>query len=52
MTQLWHGQHNATVPMGPRRGRVPPLPTQVFNMYHPEIGGNGSEFRIKVVDKP
>jgi uncharacterized protein YfaS (alpha-2-macroglobulin family) len=52
MTHLWHGQHVANYRMRAETpGDFHALPSQVFNMYHPEIGGNSNEFRIKVVDK-
>jgi uncharacterized protein YfaS (alpha-2-macroglobulin family) len=52
MTRLWHGQHVAQYRMRAETpGDFHALPSQVFNMYHPEIGGNSKEFRIKVVDK-
>jgi alpha-2-macroglobulin len=52
MTTLWRGQHIATYRMRAETpGSFHVLPSQVFNMYHPEIGGNSEEFRIKVVDK-
>lgn len=52
MTHLWHGQHVAQYRMRAETpGDFHALPSQVFNMYHPEIGGNSQEFRIKVVDK-
>ena len=52
MTHLWHGRHVAQYRMRAETpGDFHALPAQVFNMYHPEIGGNGGEFRIKVVDK-
>src|SRR6185295_14756400 len=52
MTHLWHGQHVAQYRMRAETpGDFHALPSQVFNMYHPEIGGNSNEFRIKVVDK-
>jgi uncharacterized protein YfaS (alpha-2-macroglobulin family) len=52
MTRLWHGRHVAQYRMRAETpGDFHALPAQVFNMYHPEIGGNGAEFRIKVVDK-
>jgi len=52
MTTLWRGQHVATYRMRAETpGSFHVLPSQVFNMYHPEIGGNSEEFRVKVVDK-
>jgi hypothetical protein len=52
MSTLWQGRHQAAYVMRAETpGDFHVLPTQVFNMYHPEIGGNGAEFRIKVVDK-
>ncbi|MBI3856252.1 MAG: hypothetical protein HY293_11235 [Planctomycetes bacterium] len=52
MKHLWHGQHTASYRMRAETpGDFHALPSQVFNMYHPEIGGNSNEFRIKVVDK-
>ena len=52
MTTLWRGQHVANYRMRAETpGSFHVLPSQVFNMYHPEIGGNSTEFRIKVVDK-
>ncbi|HVR86653.1 MAG TPA: alpha-2-macroglobulin family protein, partial [Planctomycetota bacterium] len=51
MTRLWHGQHVAKYRMRAETpGDFHALPSQVFNMYHPEIGANSQEFRIKVVD--
>jgi len=52
MTTLWRGQHTANYRMRAETpGDFHALPSQVFNMYQPEIGGNSEEFRIKVVDK-
>jgi hypothetical protein len=52
MTHLYHGQHVAQYRMRAETpGDFHALPSQVFNMYHPEIGGNSAEFRIKVEDK-
>jgi uncharacterized protein YfaS (alpha-2-macroglobulin family) len=52
MSTLWQGKHQvAYVMRAETPGDFHVLPTQVFNMYHPEIGGNAGEFRIKVVDK-
>jgi uncharacterized protein YfaS (alpha-2-macroglobulin family) len=52
MTRLWHGRHEASYRMRAETpGDFHALPSQVFNMYQPEIGGNGAEFRIKVVDR-
>jgi len=52
MTHLWHGQHVAQYRMRAETpGDFHALPSQVFNMYHPEIGGNSGEFRIRVVDR-
>jgi uncharacterized protein YfaS (alpha-2-macroglobulin family) len=52
MTTLWQGRHQASYVMRAETpGDVHALPAGVFNMYHPTIGGNSAEFRIKVVDK-
>lgn len=52
MTRLWHGRHDARYRMRAETpGDFHALPSQVFNMYQPEIGANSSEFRIKVVDR-
>jgi uncharacterized protein YfaS (alpha-2-macroglobulin family) len=52
MTQLWHGHHEARYRMRAETpGDFHALPAQVWNMYHPEIGANSREFRVKVVDK-
>lgn len=52
MTRLWHGRHVASYRMRAETpGDFHVLPAQVFNMYHPQIGGNSQEFRIKVVDR-
>jgi len=52
MTTLWRGQHIANYRIRAETpGDFHVLPSQVFNMYHPEIGGNSNEFRFKVVDK-
>ncbi|HZE96724.1 MAG TPA: alpha-2-macroglobulin family protein [Planctomycetota bacterium] len=52
MTRLWHGNHEARYRMRAETpGSFHALPSQVFNMYHPEIGANSGEFRIRVVDK-
>ncbi len=52
MTHLWHGRHDARYRMRAETpGDFHALPSQVFNMYQPEIGANSAEFRIKVVDK-
>jgi uncharacterized protein YfaS (alpha-2-macroglobulin family) len=52
MTNLWTNHDNVvTYTM---RAEVPgsydTLPALVFNMYHPQIGGNSAGFRLKVVD--
>lgn len=52
MTNLWTNHDNViTYTM---RAEVPGsysiLPATVYNMYHPQIGGNSAEFKIKVVD--
>ncbi len=52
MTTLGRGRHVANYVMRAETpGDFHVLPTAVFNMYHPEIGGNSGEFRIKVKDK-
>ena len=52
MTTLWQGTHTASYVMRAETpGDFHALPAGVFNMYHPQIGGNSAEFRIKVVDK-
>ncbi len=52
MTTLWQGRHTASYVMRAETpGDFHALPAGVFNMYHPTIGGNSGEFRIKVVDK-
>ncbi len=52
MTTLWQGRHTANYVMRAETpGDFHALPAGVFNMYHPTIGGNSAEFRIKVVDK-
>ncbi len=52
MTTLGRGTHTAQYVMRAEApGDVHILPAGVFNMYHPQIGGNSSEFRLKVVDR-
>jgi uncharacterized protein YfaS (alpha-2-macroglobulin family) len=52
MTTLGRGTHRAQYLMRAEApGDVHILPAGVFNMYHPQIGGNSSEFRLKVVDR-
>jgi uncharacterized protein YfaS (alpha-2-macroglobulin family) len=52
MSTLGQGRHIASYVMRAETpGDFHVLPTGVFNMYHPQIGGNSSEFRIKVKDK-
>jgi alpha-2-macroglobulin len=52
MTTLGRGTHTAQYVMRAEApGDVHILPAGVFNMYHPQIGGNSSEFRLKVKDR-
>jgi len=52
MSTLWQGRHQASYVMRAETpGDFHALPAAVFNMYHPQIGGNSAEFRIKVKDK-
>jgi hypothetical protein len=52
MTTLGRGTHTATYVMRAETpGDFHVLPAGVFNMYHPEIGGNSAEFRLRVVDR-
>jgi uncharacterized protein YfaS (alpha-2-macroglobulin family) len=49
MTRLSQGRSEASYVMRAETpGEFHVLPCQVFNMYHPEIGGNSSEFGITV----
>ena len=49
MSTLRRGIRTATYVMRAESpGDFHVLPTTVFNMYHPQIGGNSAEFRIKV----
>ncbi|HYE98036.1 MAG TPA: hypothetical protein VEJ18_03950, partial [Planctomycetota bacterium] len=50
MTSLPRGvQRVSYVMRAEAPGEVHILPAVVFNMYHPEIGGNSDEFRLKVL---
>lgn len=52
MTTLGRGTHTAQYVMRAEApGDVHILPAGVFNMYHPQIGGNSSEFRLRVKDR-
>jgi hypothetical protein len=52
MTTLGRGRHTASYVMRAETpGDFHVLPAAVFNMYHPEIGGNSAEFRIRVKDR-
>jgi uncharacterized protein YfaS (alpha-2-macroglobulin family) len=52
MTRLGQGRHTASYQMRAETpGDFHALPAGVWNMYHPQIGGNSAEFRIKVVDR-
>jgi hypothetical protein len=52
MSTLWQGRHQASYVMRAETpGDFHVLPAGVFNMYHPQIGGNSAEFRVKVKDK-
>ncbi|HEX7897430.1 MAG TPA: MG2 domain-containing protein [Planctomycetota bacterium] len=52
MTTLHRGTHSVQYVMRAEApGDVHILPAGVFNMYHPQIGGNSSEFRLKVKDR-
>jgi alpha-2-macroglobulin len=52
MTTLGRGTHTVQYVMRAEApGDVHILPAGVFNMYHPQIGGNSSEFRLRVKDK-
>ena len=52
MTTLGRGTHTVQYRMRAEApGDVHILPAGVFNMYHPQIGGNSSEFRLKVNDR-
>jgi uncharacterized protein YfaS (alpha-2-macroglobulin family) len=52
MTTLQQGRHVAGYVMRAETpGEFHVLPAGVFNMYHPQIGGNSAEFRVKVVDR-
>ncbi len=52
MTQLWTNHDNVvTYTMRAETpGTYSILPAVVYNMYHPQIGGNSEEFRLSVVD--
>lgn len=52
MTNLWTNHDNVvTYTMRAEApGLFSILPAVVYNMYHPQIGGNSAEFRLKVVD--
>jgi uncharacterized protein YfaS (alpha-2-macroglobulin family) len=52
MTSLGAGTRQASYVMRAEApGRVRALPATVFNMYHPQIGGNSGEFRLTVKDR-
>ena len=52
MSTLRRGTHTVSYVMRAEApGDFHVLPTTVFNMYHPQIGGNSAEFRIRVADQ-
>jgi hypothetical protein len=52
MSQLGQGTHTVTYTMRAETpGDFHVLPAAAFNMYHPEIGGNSAESRIRVKDR-
>ncbi len=52
MTALAQGRHTASYTMRAETpGDFHALPAVVFNMYHPSIGANSAEFRIRVKDR-
>ena len=52
MTSLGAGTRQVSYVMRAEApGAVRALPVTVFNMYHPQIGGNSGEFRLIVKDR-
>jgi uncharacterized protein YfaS (alpha-2-macroglobulin family) len=52
MTRLGQGTNRMTYVMRAEApGEVRALPASVFNMYHPQIGGNSGEFKLVVKDR-